>query len=802
MKIESLYWDEVKNPKCTACALHQLSKRVCSATGRGNILSKVLFVGEAPGETEELRGKPFVGKSGQLLEQLLQEAEWDVNYTVTNSVWCRPPNSRTPKAAELKACSKIHLYEVIRKQNPSLIVCLGGIALKSVVGKYNASLKKSRRKVLKRHFPVIAKNGKDVGMASLREIPIVCTYHPNSVLRSPSLRQVVIEDLRSFMDVLKGKTLKDNPDEKFYAYGVEDLDSWNFRTGDDLAFDLETNTLSPFAPEAKILAFGVSQAPLQSFSFTPNCAVARKVLTDALTNKRVTKVGHNLKFDLLWMRRQGFKVSGPLFDTMVAYHLLDEEYPDKSLEHLALRFTTIGNYGEGIKENREKDGFMESLPKEELLSYVGADADATFRLKTIFQRRLRDEGLYTVFKHTMKTLRVLTEVELAGIRVDENVLDFETTETLDKATELRSRLKKAHPNINWNSSGQVAHILYDVYKIPTRRLTKMGRNSADEKALQSALKRARKESQRRVIQDLLDLRGVATLLKTFLVPLREKHLCYSDGKVHPTYNLTGTVTGRLSCNNPNFQNIPQNLRRIFRSKWKNGVILQADFSQMELRILAHLSQEPAMLRVFHEDGDIHKLTASKIYGKLEKDVTKEERYLAKTVNFGVVYGMEAGRLSSETGMSFPEADKFLDDWKRAYPHVRKYMAKVRRECLLYHKVTDMFGRVRRLPIIDPQSRLGAHTLRQAGNFPVQGPAGFLTLLCMNRIFDMLRGMKSKIVGTVHDSIVFDCPLSEAALVEGIVTEICETPDTKDFGFELTVPLKIDIGIGPNWGELK
>lgn len=800
----SSFWERIRNPKCTACPLHTQTKRVCSVSGRGNINASVMFVGEAPGQSEEIRGIPFVGPAGKLLTETLFEIGWDRPYTITNAVWCRPRDNSTPKTSEWRTCSSLHLEKVIAKQRPSMIICLGLIALKAVTGEAGLSIKKARGKVYEIERTLEGKGRRKQITRRRMKIKVMTTYHPAAILRDPTKKAIFQADLERILARLTGKVIDEDPEDRIYVYQSEGEDlGWRLSAGHSMAVDLETSCLSPFDEGARILAVGVSQAAMHGFAFPITHDQARKRLRDALLNPKITKVGHNFKFDLLWLRKNGFEVKGPIFDTMVAMHLIDENYPDKTLEHLAATFTSMGDYADGIKDNRLKPGYLESLDKDTLYHYVCGDADATYRLSRLFVHRLRQERLRPTMRLSMHALRALTEVELSGAYVDGERLDLAIEDYARHADKIRRWLRRRYGKLlNWNSPAQVAELVFQRFGIRTRRFTKTGRPRADEESLTVALSRTDCPVQQKTIRGILELRRLIKVKNTYLMPLRENHL-KANGLVHPTYNITGTRTGRTSCKEPNWQNIPPSIKSVFRSRWVYGSIVVADFSQMELRVLAELSDEPMLKEAFEQGRDIHTETAALVFSKPSRKITEQERYLAKTVNFAIIYGAEAPKIKQLTGLELHEAERLVQDYRAALPQVTRWINSVKRQCLRTGEVLSPIGRKRRLPIDDPTSKQGQEMLREAVNAPIQGTASDLTLMALIKLNTCLQaGMKSCIIGTVHDSIILDCPAPEVDEVMMMVDEICSRIDATPYGFEMTVPLKIDISFGPSWGEQK
>jgi uracil-DNA glycosylase family 4 len=741
-----------------------------------------MFVGEAPGEHEEARGIPFIGRAGHLLLDLLEEAEFNVPYSITNAVCCRPTKrvhrnlvNRPPKVSEWRTCSHRYLRRSIETQSPRLIICLGTVALKAVLNDSSHSLKKARRKIFYRETPVRGKGRGTDTTRKTRDIPVVCTYHPAALLRDPTKRSVVIEDLRQFLRILSGEELDEDPTDRIYKWQGDDEDlPSNLSAGHALSLDLETTGLQPHAPGFRVLACGVSQAPLHAHAFH---------LGDNLGSSRFRDV------------------RGKLFCTMVAFDLLDENYPNKTLQHLALLFTTMGEYAPG-KDARTAKGYA-GESDDDMFADVCGDADAAYRLYLLFENRLRKEKLLRAFGLYMRTLRTLVDVQYNGAFIDTDALDIATIQYEKRYKRIIKWLTRTHPTLrNPRSSQQASKLLYKTFKIRPTRWTGSGVASTDEKALQSVLRRAKNPLHKKTVRGITEMRRLNTMLTRYILPLRDEHIM-PDGMAHPKYNLTGAVS-RLSSQEPNFQNIPEEFRRVFSSRWGyKGVIVQVDFSQAELRVLAHYSQERRLLEAFHKNKDIHVETASEIFHAPSEQITKAQRALAKKLNFLIVYQGGAKLLAEEAGIPLSEAYDYHDLYLQRMPAVTRWVNKIKRQIMRTGEVRCLFGRKRRLRVDDPSSEEGQRMLRQGVNFPIQHTAAGITLLCMNDIHEyLIRGMDSVIIGTVHDSIVLDCPPDEVDEVMMLCEEICDRPDTKRYGFELTVPMKVDITFGPNWRDQK
>jgi DNA polymerase-1 len=514
------------------------------------------------------------------------------------------------------------------------------------------------------------------------------------------------------------------------------------------------------------------------------------------------KVGHNIKFDLQMLANIGIEVSGPFADTMVADYLIDANARLHNLDACCLKYLNYQKIPTASLIGTNGEISMLSVDLDDLTTYACEDADLTLRLYRHMEPLLKAAGLLEVFKDVeMPLVPVLASMEQRGIFVDKNhlhELDIKLSEMILKLEDLIYDL--AGEEFNINSPKQLGNIVFERLKIHEQlgvksiKKTKTG-YSTDESVLS-------KLSEHALPRTILEYRTVFKLKNTYVSSLPTLINCQS-GRVHTSFHQTVTATGRLSSSEPNLQNIPirtelgQSIRKAFKPSHEDSVIISADYSQIELRILAHLADEKALLKAFQDKEDIHQLTASKIFSVLPKEVTSDMRSRAKAINFGIIYGMGPRRLAADTGVSQAEATEFIDKYFAGYPGISAYIndsIKLAREHGYCETIT---GRRRPLPELSYSGgRAAASAENIAVNTPIQGSAADLIKLAMIKIENRFKqnGLRSKMILQVHDELIFEVPKEEIDEAVDIIK------DSMEHAMTLKVPLEVQIGIGSNWLE--
>lgn len=782
--------------KCNRCELYKTAQSVC-LLGRGPKPCNVMLVGEAPGKREDDINKPFSGQAGEVLDSLLHEAgvkRKDVY--ITNAVRCRPPKNRKPKASEIKACSYWMDYE-LKEVNPKYVMLLGGVALKI----FSELRKDSITTVRGRFFKI-------------GDYQVFPTFHPASVLYDENKRAILKVDWENFWKAVRDDRVENKP--RFNPITVDTKDCLSrclqdLRDNQVISFDLETGSLNPWSNNLTVMAgFGTRNnqwvIPLNHRECRLRIPEAKlfRELAGILNDKKV--ITQNGKFDTLWVKVKygvDIKIS---HDTMIMSYLLDENTPN-GLKFLASTYFGAPDY-DISKEEKTGAGQLATL-----VEYNANDVYYTRRLFFLFRDKLRDDNrLWRFYKHVMiPAIEVFREVEYNGIYLDPQRLK-ELEETLIKGLQKVSRKLSKYGSINWNSTQQVADLLFNQMDIKPLAYTSTGNQSTAE----PVMKRLARDHE--VASLILKYREFFKSSSTFVSSWKEKA---ESNRLHPTFNLIriyeregskGTVTGRLSCTNPNLQQVPRDpkLRSVLQAP-EGWTFVEADLSQIELRIVAMLSGDRAMKSVFQTGGDIHTKTAIEISGvdlSGQKGFeAKEWRKKAKATNFGFVYGMgvekfiDYARDKYEIDFSWEEGEQIRERFFTTYKDLRPWHEKQKRIARINGYVRCLSGRIRHLPDIEsPDKALRASAERKAINSPVQGLASDITLMAAIEIHNKSPHDKVRIVGTVHDSILLEVKNEYLDRALPKIKSVMEKPQLFDtLGLNPTVPIIAEVSVGP-WGS--
>ncbi|OAV71937.1 DNA polymerase I [Bacteroidales bacterium Barb4] len=570
------------------------------------------------------------------------------------------------------------------------------------------------------------------------------------------------------------------------------------------AFDTETDNLDPLSAGLVGMSFAVKEYEAWYVPVPADREEAARVtalFASALQNPQIQKIGQNIKFDILVLRKYGIRVAGHLFDTMIAHYLLNPELRH-GMDYLAetyLGYTPVPIEALiGAKGKNQRN--MRDVPVAKVAEYAAEDADVTLRLKNYFAPELQKADIEPLFfDMEMPLIYVLADMEAVGVTLDTNALK-QSSETLTLTLrQLEEEIYAlAGTSFNINSAKQVGEVLFDRLHIEDSKAkkTKTGNYSTSGDVLEKL------QGKHPVVGKLLEYRGIKKLLSTYIDALPA--LVHSNtGKIHTSFNQAVTATGRLSSTNPNLQNIPvrdalgREIRKAFIADNADCVFFSADYSQIELRIMAHLSKDANMMEAFRNGEDIHAATAAKIYGVPLAEVTSDMRRKAKTANFGIIYGISAFGLSERLGIPRGEAKELIDGYFRTYPVVREYID----ECICKAKkngyAETLFHRKSVLPDINSNNAIvRGHAERNAVNAPIQGSAADIIKVAMIRIHRRFEeeGLCSKMILQVHDELNFNVLREELPIVRRIVLEEMEGVR------EMEVPLIADCGEGGNWLE--
>ena len=574
------------------------------------------------------------------------------------------------------------------------------------------------------------------------------------------------------------------------------------KTKEILSLDTETTGTDPISAELVGM----------SFSFTKNQAFYIPVPSDqeettrivnefkeVLENKETLKVGQNIKYDMLVLSRYGVNVQGPMFDTMIAHYVLQPELRH-NMDYLAeiyLHYETI-HIEELIGSKGKNQGNMRDLQPEAIYKYACEDADITLQLKEVLEKELKENGAEKLFYEIeMPLVPVLAYMEKNGVRVDTEALKETSRHFTARMKQIEEEVHQlAGGEFNISSPKQVGEVLFDKLKIVAKaKKTKTGQYVTSEEVLESL------RSKHPIVEKILDYRGLKKLLSTYIdaLPLL---INPETGKIHTSFNQTVTATGRLSSSNPNLQNIPirnedgKEIRKAFFPE-EDCVFFSADYSQIELRIMAHLSGDTNMIEAFREGDDIHAATAAKVYKISLEEVTREQRSKAKTANFGIIYGISVFGLAERMNVPRSEAKELIEGYFQTYPQIKEFMDKSIEKARENGYIETVFGRKRFLPDITSHNAVvRGYAERNAINAPIQGSAADIIKVAMVNIYHRFleENLRSKMILQVHDELNFSVYPEEKEKVQQIVIEEMEK------AYAMQVPLRADCGWGKNWLE--
>lgn len=567
-------------------------------------------------------------------------------------------------------------------------------------------------------------------------------------------------------------------------------------------FDTETTGLDPIVSELVGMSFAFKEGEAYYVPVSADFDEAKKLIDKFrpfFENEKILKIGQNIKYDIIVLKKYDIHVRGKLFDTMIAHYLINPELRH-NMDYMAetyLKYRTI-HIDELIGAKGKNQLNMRSLRPDQISDYACEDADVTLKLKSILEKAIEKQDLSKLFYEIeLPLIYVLADMEFIGVRLDTVALgEYSKTLTIELQNIELEIYKLGETEFNINSAKQVGEVLFDKLKIVDKpKKTKTGQYVTSEETLESI------KDTHPIVNKILEYRGLKKLLSTYIdaLPLLVDP---KDGKIHTSFNQTVTATGRLSSTNPNLQNIPirdaqgREIRKSFIAD-EGCLFFSADYSQIELRIMAHLSQDPSMVEAFNSGEDIHAATAAKIYKLKIDEVTSDMRRKAKTANFGIIYGISVFGLAERLTIPRGEAKELIDGYFETYPKVKEYMDKCITDAREKTYVETVFGRKRYLPDINSRNAtVRGYAERNAINAPIQGSAADIIKVAMNNIFKRFEkeNIKSKMILQVHDELNFNVLENELDKVQKIVIEEMEN------AYKLAVPLRADCGKGKNWLE--
>jgi uracil-DNA glycosylase family 4 len=701
------------------------------------------------------------------------------------------PDGEPPTPKEVKACTE-YLKEEIAKVKPKYVLLLGATALKGALG---------RAKLTEVHGSAILEDG----------ITYLPTFHPALVLRDPTRFDSFVDDVKKFSVAVTGKTGAFKPELNMYV--VESWESFAVMIKDmedsrEMSFDLETSDLNPYKPNVWVNCLTVTTpnaqwiVPLEHKESKwkgnrHDQLVILQTIKDVMKGHKI--VGHNAKFDNKWLMRC-YGLRFPLtFDTMIATKLCDENLPHISLKYLARRFFNAPEYD--IKETEK----MGECDAKTLYTYCATDGYYTLKLYYLLREELeRNPGLKKVFINiSMPLSNALEQVEANGVYVNMEKFAEVEKELLAKREALQAELD-AYAKINWRSRDQVANLFYNQFGLQILERTDTGKPSTAEGVLK------RLENQHPAVKKLLEYREVTKTISAFIEGWKE--FIDENGRMHPNFNITGTVTGRLSCNEPNLQQVPKDgkIRNLITAP-EGWTFVEADLSQIELRVAAMLAMEPTMLRIYNEGKiDLHTYTAAILTGKPTDKVEKKDRSNAKPVNFGLLYGMQAPTLKEYAftnygqDITLEQATEFRHKFFATYRGLPIWHEKQKQEARLNGGITTLTGRIRHLPAISSRDKkVVAEAERQAINSPVQSFSSDMCVSALIELANTLDPAECRIVGNVHDAILFEVRNDKVEELSAYIHKVMCAPKiiVEKFGIEFPLPIEAEVKVSPNgWGS--
>jgi DNA polymerase-1 len=613
--------------------------------------------------------------------------------------------------------------------------------------------------------------------------------------------EVTIEEIKSD----KYKTIDDLPAKYILVTEDNELKKLAEKLAGYKEFCFDTETTGVNAVEAELVGLSFAVKKGEAF-YIPVPEDSQKVksilerIRKPLEDKTILKIGQNLKYDILVLKKYGIAVEGPLFDTMIAHYLFEPE-GRHSMDVMAENYlgyspvsieTLIGKKGKNQLNMRDVEIDMIS-------SYACEDADITLQLKEVFEPVLAEKGLKKLFEEVeCPLIYVLADMEFSGVKVDPRTLSVLSEEMAAEAVKLEREIcDLAGYEFNIGSPKQLGEILFDVLKLTDNpKKTKTGQYATGEEIL------SRLAGEHLIVKKILEYREVQKLKSTYVDALPTM-ISQRDGRVHTSFNQTIAATGRLSSTNPNLQNIPirtekgREIRKAFVASDEEHILLSVDYSQIELRIMAAFSEDESMIQAFREGRDIHAITASKIFQVPLDEVTAEKRRIAKTANFGIIYGISAFGLSQRLNIPRKEAADIIDSYFKEFPSVKQYMDNAINKARENEYVETILGRRRYLRDINSRNAtMRGFAERNAINAPIQGSAADLIKVAMINVHNYMKKkkMRSRMILQVHDELVFDGYKPELKELEAEVVKLMKT------AISLNVPVEVESGTGTHWLE--
>ncbi len=759
----------------------------CKFNGKTNMVpwegdlesSRLVVVGQNPGSEELKELRPFVGPCRWFFESLEKVVGIKREECfITNAVKCGGDN--IPKDV-LSNC-----YEQWKEEWEGIKTSGKKVVLLGEYGQTQLGLSKLKR-----------------GMAvSLGNMTALQLYHPAWALYSGN-KTFYENDMNLIKNLL---AVSDVVPDVFIEYPksvidvVSDIDYFLSDNCESFAFDIETSELDPFLESSKIRSLSLSDCKrtiVIDFDLFGGFETFRNSLIKLFSSSKF-KIAHNAKFDMLWLVRfLGFIPKNVMFDTMIAKALVSKGiYPSLSLKQLVFEYEPeFFKYDDKVDFSDSNQNWQFVLVKN------GYDSYLTYKIYRKLERLINDNGLNVLFYDIlMPAVSALVNIENNGFKVDLALIEGKRRELTEQIKEIENKLKNKCAELGMdtsdfslNSPFFLRRLFFDGLKLKSISSTKKGAPSLNVDVLTKYAESGQEEA-----MEIVKYRNISKLVSTYYDNYLE--MVDSNGFIHPSFSMVQTATGRLSSFNPNIQNVPDEVRKVFISRFDNGKIVEIDFKQIEMRVMAIVSGDKNLMDVFVRGGDPHASVASELSGiPVEKILSDypELRSKAKSVNFGLLYGMGVYGLASREKMSLDEAQQYIDEYFRRYPMVKKWQEDRKKECDLFRSGSSLLGR-RWDFTLSPNEDV----YNKVFNYPIQSLASDINLYVLGTLSQLIEDMemKTKIVATVHDSIVFDCPIDEVDKLR-VMTNVVISSLQRVFDW-MKVPMEVSFKVGDSWGELE
>lgn len=770
-----------KRGGCVECPLE---REVC-VPPEGNIeTAKLILVGQNPGPEEREDGHPFIGPCGRFLFPMLEEVCGITREDcyITNTMKCTNPNTETIAAGVYDHCFKQWSGEWAAMAGKRVLL-LGGIASKKffrTMPKRGTFIFKEGTMFLQVYHPAWSLYSGNHEFYR-KDLELV-----NSLLRWQGERQ------RVSYDVIKTPNALTDFVEFIDRAAEGDYQGW-------LSFDIETNMVSAYEPTSRIISIAFSDGISTKVIDWDSLGIVADVGVAKILGSGVPKLAQNAKFELTWLRRvKGIKVNNLVFDPMVAQFIVDEGLATSvALKQLVFRhFPEYAGYDSLVDISN-----LENEPKEKVWEYNATDAFLAWKISEILSSELERKGMSFLFNDVlMPTVEALSDMEEAGLLLDKGRVVEEKAKLSTEIDSIETLVKEKAVSLgvdvedyNIHSTHWLRRLFFEGLKLEPIKMTAKGNVPSLNYEVLGKFSRRGVEEANLVLQ----FRGLNKIKSTYYDSYET--LVSADGYLHPNFSMVTAITGRLSCWNPNIQNVPSTVQPVFPSRFDDGVLMNMDFKQMELRIVACESKDKGLIEVFLSGEDPHAKTASLITGIPVDKILSERKDLrgrAKATNFGIIYGMTAGALAWREGISVEAATEFYDGFFHQFSGVKAWQEMQKEKVRTGKKITSFFGRIWDFSTLSEDEKV-----TRSFNYPIQSAASDVNIYVMTLIGELIKdaNLQTKLIATVHDSLLMDCPRSEVDKVKEIMhVVVAGLPN--QFGW-MICPMAISISVGETWADV-